>query len=150
MLRMQAELCGPDVDLPDIGDRSDDPIFPLDSTGGEAAGAFREIYRALFAPDMLPVDQGHPCVERAFWLLGGRLATSEQPGQELRFTDYPDSGIVMPGHLLASSFHGPAWLTGGTVGPEGSAFDFVVFAILFVVFDRVYRMKKADPSLRSG
>ena len=61
----------------------------------------------------------------------------------------PDSGIVMPGHLLASSFHGPAWLTGGTVGPEGSAFDFVIFAILFLVFDRVYRMQKADPSLRS-
>ena len=59
----------------------------------------------------------------------------------------PDSGIVMPGHLLASSFHGPAWLTGGTVGPEGSAFDFVIFAIAFVVFDRVYRMRKADPSL---
>ena len=62
----------------------------------------------------------------------------------------PDSGIVMPGHLLASSFHGPAWLTGGTVGPEGSAFDFVIMAILFVLFDRVYRMRKADPSLRSG
>jgi len=59
----------------------------------------------------------------------------------------PDSGIVMLGHLLASSFHGPAWLTGGTVGPEGSAFDFVIFAIAFVVFDRVYRMRKADPSL---
>ena len=56
----------------------------------------------------------------------------------------PDSGIVMPGHLLASSFHGPAWLTGGTVGPEGSAFDFVIFAILFVLFDRVYRRPKAD------
>lgn len=51
----------------------------------------------------------------------------------------PDSGIVMPGHLLSSSFHGPAWLTGGTVGPEGSVFDFVILAILFVVFDRVYR-----------
>ena len=50
----------------------------------------------------------------------------------------PDSGIVMPGHLLASSFHGPAWLTGGTVGPEGSVFDFVVIAIAFVIFDRVY------------
>jgi uncharacterized protein len=61
----------------------------------------------------------------------------------------PDSGIVMPGHLLASSFHGPSWLTGGTVGPEGSAFDFVIFAILFVLFDRLYRMQKADPSLRS-
>lgn len=51
----------------------------------------------------------------------------------------PDSGIVMPGHLLASSFHGPAWLTGGTVGPEGSIFDFVIIGILFVIFDRVYR-----------
>ncbi len=62
----------------------------------------------------------------------------------------PDSGIVMPGHLLASSFHGPAWLTGGTVGPEGSIFDFVIMAIVFVVFDCVYRNRKADPSLRSG
>lgn len=62
----------------------------------------------------------------------------------------PDSGIVMPGHLLASAFHGPAWLTGGTVGPEGSAFDFVIFAIAFLVFDRVYRAPKADPALRSG
>jgi membrane protease YdiL (CAAX protease family) len=61
----------------------------------------------------------------------------------------PDSGFVMPGHLLASSFHGPAWLTGGTVGPEGSVFDFVIMAIAFVVFDRVYRLRKADPSLRS-
>ena len=58
----------------------------------------------------------------------------------------PDSGIVVPGHLLASSFHGPAWLTGGTVGPEGSALDFVVMAIAVVVFDRVYRVRKGDPS----
>jgi membrane protease YdiL (CAAX protease family) len=61
----------------------------------------------------------------------------------------PNSGIVMPGHLLASSFHGPAWLTGGTVGPEGSALDFVVMALLFAVFDRVYRARKTDSSLRS-
>ena len=38
----------------------------------------------------------------------------------------PDSGFVMPGHLLAASLHGPRWLTGGTVGPEGSVVDFVV------------------------
>jgi CAAX protease family protein len=50
----------------------------------------------------------------------------------------PDSGFVMPGHLLASSFHGPAWLTGGTVGPEGSVFDFVIMAIAFLVFNLVY------------
>src|SRR5438552_10740972 len=50
----------------------------------------------------------------------------------------PDSGAVVPGHLLNSSFHGPRWLTGGTVGPEGSALVFVVIAGLFVVFDRLY------------
>ena len=51
----------------------------------------------------------------------------------------PDSGMTAPGHLLSSSFHGPAWLTGGTVGPEGSVLVFVMIAVLWVVFDRVYR-----------
>jgi membrane protease YdiL (CAAX protease family) len=55
----------------------------------------------------------------------------------------PDSGIVAPGHLLASSFHGPRWLTGGSVGPEGSALDFVVLAALALAFDRVYRPRSA-------
>jgi uncharacterized protein len=50
----------------------------------------------------------------------------------------PDSGTRLPGHLLNSSFHGPAWLTGGSVGPEGSYLVFVVLAALWVLFDRVY------------
>jgi hypothetical protein len=33
------------------------------------------------------------------------------------------------GHLLNSSFHGPNWLTGGTVGPEGS---YLVFGVLVI------------------
>lgn|SRR5579883_983852 len=61
----------------------------------------------------------------------------------------PDSGIVAPGHMLASSFHGPRWLTGGTVGPEASVFDFVMIAIAFVIFDRVYRNARAYPSLHT-
>lgn len=36
------------------------------------------------------------------------------------FYGVPDSGVVLKGHLMNASFHGPAWLTGGTVGPEGS------------------------------
>jgi hypothetical protein len=36
------------------------------------------------------------------------------------FYGVPDSGVVLKGRLLNPSFHGPAWLTGGTVGPEGS------------------------------
>jgi membrane protease YdiL (CAAX protease family) len=49
----------------------------------------------------------------------------------------PDSGGMAPGHLLHSSLHGSRWLTGGTVGPEGSVLLFVVIALLWVVFDRV-------------
>ncbi len=51
----------------------------------------------------------------------------------------PNSGLVMPGHLFAASLHGARWLTGGTVGPEGSAFSFAVLAVAFMAFGRVYR-----------
>ena len=50
----------------------------------------------------------------------------------------PDSGGTVPGHLLSSSFHGSRWLTGGSVGPEGSVLVFVVIAAAWLVFDRVY------------
>ncbi len=50
----------------------------------------------------------------------------------------PDSGLVAPGHLLNSSFHGPAWLTGGTVGPEGSVMAFAVVGLAAVVFAKVF------------
>jgi membrane protease YdiL (CAAX protease family) len=38
------------------------------------------------------------------------------------FYSAPDSGFLAKGHLLNSSFQGPPWITGGAVGPEGSAF----------------------------
>lgn len=50
----------------------------------------------------------------------------------------PDSGVTITGHLLNSSFHGPNWLTGGTVGPEASTFVFLILAALFVIFSRTY------------
>jgi len=50
----------------------------------------------------------------------------------------PDSGTMFPGHLLKSSLHGPRWLTGGMVGPEGSALCFVVIGVTAVVFARFY------------
>ncbi len=54
----------------------------------------------------------------------------------------PNSGTVEPGHLLNSSFQGPRWLTGGSVGPEGSVFVFVLVALLWVIFDRMYPQAK--------
>ncbi len=54
----------------------------------------------------------------------------------------PNSGFVAPGHLLNPTFHGPDWLTGGTVGPEASVFVFILMALMFVVFHLMYREKK--------
>lgn len=60
------------------------------------------------------------------------------------FYSVPDSGMVVPGHLLGSSLPGPEWLTGGSVGPEGSVFCVVVMALVWIAFDRVYRSKRVD------
>ena len=54
------------------------------------------------------------------------------------FYSVPDSGQVSPGHLLSSSFHGSRWVTGGSVGPEGSLLCFVVIAVMWVVFAWAY------------
>ena len=51
----------------------------------------------------------------------------------------PDSGVMVTGHLINSSFHGATWLTGGTVGPEASVFVFVIIAALFVAFGLTHR-----------
>jgi membrane protease YdiL (CAAX protease family) len=50
----------------------------------------------------------------------------------------PDSGLMAPGHLMKSSFRGPAWLTGGPVGPEGSVLILVLFVFLWILFARLY------------
>ena len=57
---------------------------------------------------------------------------------ETFFYSVPDSGTLFPGHLLKSSFHGPRWLTGGMVGPEGSVLCFVVIGVVWAAFDRRY------------
>ncbi len=57
---------------------------------------------------------------------------------ESYFYGVPDSGGTAPGHLLNSSSHGPVWLTGGSIGPEGSVLVFVLIGILFLVFHALY------------
>lgn len=63
---------------------------------------------------------------------------------ETFFYGVPDSGQVAPGHLLNPSFHGPTWLTGGAVGPEGSVLVFGLLAVLFAVFHFMYPAKAPD------
>lgn len=53
---------------------------------------------------------------------------------ETYFYGVADSGQVARGHLLNSSFSGPAWLTGGAVGPEGSWLCLILLVLLWVFF----------------
>ena len=73
---------------------------------------------------------------------------------ETFFYSVPDSGMVSPGHLLSSSLRGPTWLSGGSVGPEGSVLCFVVIALVWISFDRVYprrdRSKQNLPPAAAG
>jgi membrane protease YdiL (CAAX protease family) len=57
----------------------------------------------------------------------------------------PDSGNLIPGHLLHSSIHGSKWLTGGSIGPEGSVLVFVMFALSFLLFAWLYPAKESQP-----
>jgi hypothetical protein len=58
---------------------------------------------------------------------------------ETFFYSVPDSGTVFPGHLLSSSLRGPDWLSGGSVGPEGSVLCFAVIALVWIVFHMTHR-----------
>jgi hypothetical protein len=63
---------------------------------------------------------------------------------ETFFYSVPDSGTIFPGHLLKSSFHGPRWITGGMVGPEGSVLCFVVIGVTWAVFSKRYPLVKYE------
>lgn len=62
------------------------------------------------------------------------------------FYGVSDSGLTARGHLLNPSFHGPVWLTGGTVGPEGSVVTLILWTAMMLIFYLVYR-KPRQPAL---
>src|SRR5450631_1131382 len=52
---------------------------------------------------------------------------------ETYFYGVADSGKTLPGHLLSSSSSGPAWLSGGTVGPEGSLLCTLLLIVVWLI-----------------
>jgi hypothetical protein len=54
----------------------------------------------------------------------------------------PNSGTTEPGHLLSPSIHGNRWLTGGSVGPEGSILLLIILGAMWLAFDRRYRVAR--------
>jgi membrane protease YdiL (CAAX protease family) len=65
------------------------------------------------------------------------------------FYGVPDSGLMPYHNLFGSAFHGPRWLTGGSVGPEASVFTPTVLAIVAILFSRVYRENKYQTGTES-
>lgn len=55
----------------------------------------------------------------------------------------PNSGTVIQGHLSNAVLHGPKWLTGGSVGPEGSVFCFLTMGLQFLAVMWLFPKKHA-------
>lgn len=103
--------------------------FHLGNTGEDAVGAAEVFVTAMFFCLTLRRTG-------SLWFAVG-LHASWDWGETFLFS-VPNSGIVAPGHLLNSSLHGPAWLNGGSVGPEGSVMAFVVLGAAALIFSRMY------------
>ena len=82
------------------------------------------------------------------WLVVGWHAAFDF-GETFLFS-VPNSGIVFDGHLSNASLHGANWLTGGTVGPEGSVFSFLTMGLLAIAVHFLFPAKKEDPARTQG
>jgi membrane protease YdiL (CAAX protease family) len=58
----------------------------------------------------------------------------------------PNSGVVFEGHLSNATLHGATWLTGGSVGPEGSVFSFVTMGISALAIHVLFPAKNNKPA----
>jgi CAAX protease family protein len=59
------------------------------------------------------------------------------------FFSGPNGGNVAADRLFTATFHGSDAITGGPLGPEASLLVFPVIALMFFVFDRLYRPAKS-------
>lgn len=57
----------------------------------------------------------------------------------------PDSGLLFDGHLSNATLLGQKWLTGGSVGPEGSVFSFLTMAVLALLIHFLFPAKNSNP-----
>jgi membrane protease YdiL (CAAX protease family) len=61
------------------------------------------------------------------------------------FYGVADSGLPAYHNLFNSTFSGPRWLTGGSVGPEASTFTPLTLLLVAIIFTRFYRENRYDP-----
>ena len=76
------------------------------------------------------------------WLAVGWHATFDF-GETFLYS-VPDSGMLFEHHLSNASLHGATWLTGGTVGPEGSVFSFLTMGIMAIAVHFLFPAEKTE------
>jgi hypothetical protein len=62
------------------------------------------------------------------------------------FYGVTDSGLAPYHNLFNSTFSGPRWLTGGSVGPEASVFTPVILLVVGILVSRFYPETKYHPT----
>jgi membrane protease YdiL (CAAX protease family) len=80
----------------------------------------------------------------SLWLAVGWHASFDF-GETFLFS-IPNSGVVYDRHLSTAVLHGKPWLTGGTVGPEGSVFSFLILGVSALVIHLLFPAKKEKPA----
>jgi CAAX protease family protein len=112
------------------------------SNAGETRiGLIATVVFALFASTTLRYTGN-------LWLAVGAHAGWDW-GQSF-FYGVSDSGMRAQGHLLEPSFHGPDWLTGGSVGPEGSVVTLVLWALMTAAVIFIYRRSRPALVITAG
>ncbi|HYL86651.1 MAG TPA: CPBP family intramembrane glutamic endopeptidase [Candidatus Angelobacter sp.] len=76
------------------------------------------------------------------WLAVGWHASFDF-GETFLFS-VPDSGVLYSRHLSTALLHGPSWLTGGSIGPEGSVFSFLTLGVSALLIHLLFPAKKAS------
>jgi len=76
------------------------------------------------------------------WLAVGWHASFDF-GETFLFS-VPDSGVLYDKHLSNAVLHGANWLTGGTVGPEGSVFSFLTMGICALLIHLFFPAKRGS------
>jgi hypothetical protein len=59
----------------------------------------------------------------------------------------PNSGQLFDGHLSNATLLGRTWLTGGSVGPEGSVFSFLTMAVLALLIHFLFPAMNPKPAV---
>jgi membrane protease YdiL (CAAX protease family) len=105
----------------------------MGNTGESRIGIMDVCLFAIFASVTLRLT-------RNLWLAVGAHAGWDW-GQSFVY-GVNDSGNPAVGHLLNSRIQGPEWLSGGSVGPEGSVLSSILLLLMTVAFLAIYSRRE--------